>query len=41
MQISWKKQMGSFLQEVKMCFIMLKDYGYNALYSVILHRFYM
>ena len=30
--------MGSFLLEVKMCFIMLKYGGYSALYNATLHR---
>ena len=30
--------MGNFLLEVKMCFIMLKYWGYSALYNATLHR---
>ena len=30
--------MGKFLQEVKMCFVMLKYWGYSALYNATLHR---
>ena len=30
--------MGNFVVEVKMCFIVLKYYGYSALYNANLHR---